>query len=267
MKQYYEALGCQPGDPPDILRTAWRQKCLEHHPDKGGDPEEFIKVTHAYRMISDPSYAAKQTVRPVKDLTFHMHLMVSFIDAFYGTRMVVNYNQLTLNDQFEPMKTEKTIQITTIAFDLPAGSVNGFKHIVKHKGIKYRKETGNTSIQVTSEKHKRYRIENLDVTAEEEVPLETMLKGGEVVVDTLWGHKVLWIPPGTLPNDKLRVLGCGVDQKGHQYCTIKPVYPNQEDLKSKAAWQKLDINWQKAEDQNQQDDDLLKKFQDLKDET
>lgn len=264
VKEYYETLGCQPGDPPDAVRNAWRRLCLEHHPDKGGDPDDFMRVTHAYKMITDPSYAAKQQGRPIKDLTFRIQIIVSFIDAFYGTRMVINYNQLILNDKLEPIKTSKNIEPTSVAFDLPPGSVNGFKHIIKNKGMIYREKIGNTEIQITSEKHKRYRIEGKNVIVEEKVPLEVMLKGGEVVVDTLWGHKVVWVPPGTLPDDKLKIPACGVDQKGYQLCSIKPIYPNKEDLKSKTAWQKLDINWKKAEDQNVQDQELLEKFENLK---
>ena len=264
MNQYYEILGCQPGDSSDTIRKAWRSLCMEHHPDKGGDPEEFVRITHAYKMITDPSYAAKEKGRPVRDLTFHMNLVVSFVDAFYGTRMVVNYNQVTLNDKLEPIKTDKDIEPTSITFDLPPGSVNGYKETVKDKGMKYGTEVGSAHIRVTSEKHHRYKVKGIDVFVEEEIPLEVMLKGGEVVVDTLWGHKVIWVSPGTLPNDKIRVIKCGVDQKGHQYCIVKPLYPNEADLKTKSAWQKLDINWQKAEDKNQEDNDILQKFNELK---
>lgn len=237
---------------------------MEHHPDKGGSQEEFVRITHAYKMVTDPSYAAKEKGRPVRDLTFHMNLVVSFVDAFYGTRIAVNYNQVTLNDKMEPLKTGKDVEPVCITFDLPPGSVNGFKQDIKDKGMKYGNQTGSTSIRVTSEQHQRYKVRGIDVMVEEEVPLEIMLKGGEVVVDTLWGHKVVWVPPGTLPNDKLRVTGCGVDQKGHQYCSIKPIYPDKNDLKNKTAWQKLDINWHKAEDKNREDNDLFRKFEDLK---
>jgi len=36
------------------IKKAYRRKAKEHHPDKGGDAEEFKKVQKAYAILSDP---------------------------------------------------------------------------------------------------------------------------------------------------------------------------------------------------------------------
>jgi len=259
---YYATLGCKSDDPPDVLRKAWRKLCLEHHPDHGGDIDKFLEITHAYRMITDPSYARNQKSQPVRDLTFNIQMIVSFGDAFYGTRLVVSYNQITLNAKLEPLKTTE-IEPVTFAFDLPPGALS-FRYIEKSKGKKFNNQTGNAVVTVITEKHPRYTVKGMDVFVEEKVPLETILKGDYMTVETLWGVKTTWVPPGTLPGESFRVVGCGVDKKGHQYCKIKVVYPDKDDLKNKDTWKSLGINWAKTDKQNKEDEELFKKFEQMK---
>ena len=52
--EYYEILGVGKDATPKELRKAYLQLSLKHHPDKGGDPEEFKKITEAHEALSDP---------------------------------------------------------------------------------------------------------------------------------------------------------------------------------------------------------------------
>ena len=38
----------------DQIKSAYRKKALQHHPDKGGDAEIFKQVSRAYQILSDP---------------------------------------------------------------------------------------------------------------------------------------------------------------------------------------------------------------------
>eukprot|EP01062_Namystynia_karyoxenos_P004674 TRINITY_DN11664_c0_g1_i2.p2 TRINITY_DN11664_c0_g1~~TRINITY_DN11664_c0_g1_i2.p2 ORF type:complete len:231 (+),score=36.62 TRINITY_DN11664_c0_g1_i2:73-693(+) len=40
------------------IRKAYRKRSMEAHPDKGGSKEEFIAVTEAYQLLSDPDKRA-----------------------------------------------------------------------------------------------------------------------------------------------------------------------------------------------------------------
>jgi DnaJ-class molecular chaperone len=260
---FFAVLGCKPDDSPDTLRKAWRKLCLEHHPDQGGDSDKFVEVTHAYRMITDPSYARKQSIRPVRDLTFNIQMITTFADAFYGTRLVVSYNQIILGANLEPLKSVD-FEPVTFAFDLPPGSISGFRHVEKQKGKKCLNQTGDALVTVTAEKHPRYTVKGLDVFVDENIKLEIMLKGDYISVETLWGVKMVWVPPGTKPGENLRIVGGGVAKKGHQYCAVKPVYPEEKDLKNQDTWKSLGINWAKTDKQNQEDNDLFKKFEEMK---
>ncbi|OSD02739.1 hypothetical protein PYCCODRAFT_1444845 [Trametes coccinea BRFM310] len=52
--KYYDLLEVSPDASEQELKKAYRKKALRLHPDKGGDPELFKEVTHAYEVLSDP---------------------------------------------------------------------------------------------------------------------------------------------------------------------------------------------------------------------
>jgi len=52
--KYYDLLDASPDASEAELKKAYRKKALRLHPDKGGDPELFKEVTHAYEVLSDP---------------------------------------------------------------------------------------------------------------------------------------------------------------------------------------------------------------------
>ena len=49
----YECLGVSRGADAAEIKKAYRKASLTHHPDKGGDPEKFKEIQHAYEVLSD----------------------------------------------------------------------------------------------------------------------------------------------------------------------------------------------------------------------
>ena len=263
MKQFYQTLECPPDSNPDDLRKAWRKKCREHHPDLGGDPQKFLEIMHAYKMLTDPSYQMRTTRQPIRDLTFNVQTSINFLEAFFGTKLTLSYNRVHLDGSLEQIK-DSVVDPITLAIEVPCGSTNGLEVKVQGKGMSCGSQMGDAVVRVGVRRHPRYTVKDIDVYCNEEVPLDIMLKGGEVVVDTLWGSKVIWVPAGTRPNDKIRIYEAGVAKKGFQYCTIAPLFPNQQDLKND-TWKGLNINWEQVDEKNKEDDDLMAKFEALKD--
>jgi len=50
----YGALGIQKGSSEADIKKAYRKLAMQHHPDKGGDPEQFKQIQGAYDILSDP---------------------------------------------------------------------------------------------------------------------------------------------------------------------------------------------------------------------
>lgn len=52
-KDYYEILGVNKNASADEIKTAFRKKAHEHHPDKGGDEAKFKELNEAYQVLGN----------------------------------------------------------------------------------------------------------------------------------------------------------------------------------------------------------------------
>ena len=54
VKSHYEVLGIPKTASAEEIKKAYRKLSLTHHPDRGGDEEEFKKISESYQVLSDP---------------------------------------------------------------------------------------------------------------------------------------------------------------------------------------------------------------------
>lgn len=52
--RFYDLLGVSTSSTVEEIKTAYRKKALQNHPDKGGDPKKFQDISEAYSVLSDP---------------------------------------------------------------------------------------------------------------------------------------------------------------------------------------------------------------------
>jgi len=55
---YYECLGVSRNASEKELKKAYKTKSMKHHPDRGGDEEEFKKINEAYTVLGNPEKKA-----------------------------------------------------------------------------------------------------------------------------------------------------------------------------------------------------------------
>lgn len=59
MTDLYKKLGVSQHATRDEIKKAYRKKAIKHHPDKGGNAEEFHAVTYAYQVLTDEDKRSK----------------------------------------------------------------------------------------------------------------------------------------------------------------------------------------------------------------
>jgi len=250
LNEYLKILGLEPGRnySAEELKKAWRIKCNEHHPDKGGDQEKFVEVMNAFKMLTDPSYR-EAAYRKDKRQGLHINITqhIRFEDCFFGKSYSIAYNQIELNGFGEALKKEQE-DIVSVFIEIPPGTQRGIEMKFEKKGMKMGDVYGDMIVFIVPQPSPRFKMEGMNVFTEEKVPLETMLKGGEIQVQTMYGLKTTWVRPGTQPKDAIVIKNCGVVEKGDHIALPIPVFPNPTQLKSEDFWQGLDINWEEKPD-------------------
>ena len=56
---YYRILGVDRNADQSEIKKAFKKRSMKHHPDKGGDEEEFKRINEAYQTLSNPQKRAK----------------------------------------------------------------------------------------------------------------------------------------------------------------------------------------------------------------
>ncbi|NBP58517.1 J domain-containing protein [bacterium] len=54
MTDYYDILGVDKNASPDEIKQAYRKLAGRHHPDRGGDTQQFQRIQEAYNTLGDP---------------------------------------------------------------------------------------------------------------------------------------------------------------------------------------------------------------------
>lgn len=236
------------------VKKAWRGLCRIHHPDRGGDEEEFHRVTHAYKSLTNPEYREKNKGFKAKSLNLNIPIPITFEEVFYGASFPVTYSVTEVDESGNPLRKE-FLETTTLTINIEAGAFSGVKTptIFQGKGIRCGKKRGDAIVSFIMQEHNKFKIvekrviygSKLYVCSKENIPLNKCLRGGSVDVQTMHGVKRLRVPVGTRPGDELHIKKVGI--RGDSHIVIVDVdYPTKKDIRKK-DWSFLGIDWSKEE--------------------
>ena len=127
---HYQILGVSKYASQQDIKKAYRKLAMKHHPDKGGDEQQFKQIQAAYSVLSDPDKRAQydnpnpfeqfggdpfgqgspfgdifseifgggfRRQQPQRNPDGRMDLNISLLQAYKGTNVVVNTGYATLD--------------------------------------------------------------------------------------------------------------------------------------------------------------------------
>lgn len=260
------------------VKKGYHKKAKEFHPDKWDETSEltyaeqtkaFKDVVHAYKMLSSASYRDTQSDKK-SQVSLHAVLSIdlSFTQAFFGMSTTITFHPTHVDSDGKVVEQveegEVTFNVDVVKVVIPNNTCPGGRVVFKNRGMVQGDRRGDLIfvINVSPYPGIDYDYETKTFSYIEDVTLETFLKGGAVEVETMFGLENVRIPAGTMPNSIVEKSGIGDDKAYTIRVQLGVSYPNKEELQSNDFWDKLDIDWQKEEDL----DDEVRKTEDEYDE-
>jgi len=239
---YYNTLGVQKNASQDDIKKAYRKLASKHHPDRGGDANEFKKVQEAYETLSD-SQKRQQYDNPQPQ--FHHHQFNDLNDIFnnfeaqfrraphgHQRRTPVYRTQINVTLQEAYDGAQKVIQVGTptgtkvITINVPKGVETGDQ-------IRYDKiiENGTLVAVFNVLRDHRYDRRGNHLYAEVKMSVLDLITGTKIQFKTINGKTLdVTIKPKTQPFQQIKLTGYGMTTKtghiGDQFLLINPYIPD-----------------------------------------
>jgi len=257
---YYSILGIQRNASQDDVRKAYKKQSMKHHPDRGGDEEEFKKINEAYQNLSDPQKRAAydnpqpqyrfdtsgmgggfedvfasmfggrgfnpRQRQPVKNPDITVQTSISMKEVYTGKKLYVTY-------------VLQSGQNERVEINIPRGINDG--QIIRYSGL------GDDSIKdlPRGDLYVKIRISSVRGWIREGFDLHTsvttnvfdFITGSEIELNTLDERTLsLKIPKGTTPGTTFSIHGYGIPdikrgRKGVLYVKVNATVPKITDEK------------------------------------
>lgn len=248
MMDYYNTLGVPRDADQETIKKAYRKLAMQHHPDKGGDPNEFQKINEAYEILGDTDrrfqYDHPQTRSQGFPGGFNFNVNGFDIDDLFGqvfgrrgnpfaqqqnlyrTRITVSlldsYNGV---QQVLQLNTPSGTKVITIM--VPKGVMSGDQ--VRYDNVI---ENGMLIIEFVVLSDLKYDRRGDDLYANLSISVLDLIVGTKIDFTTLSGKQLeVVINPKTQPYQQVKLAGHGMPIKdtsfyGDQILLLKPFIPD-----------------------------------------
>ena len=165
--------------------------------------DEFLNVLIGrFSEVGQEIYSNMSSEKKSQSLNLdaEFDLQITFSEALNGTK-----KNLLVNDE-------------RIEVEIPKGIQTGSKIRIKNKGnIQLGKgKRGDLLIEVSVKSHPIWKANGLDIYADLPISLDELALGVKILVATPKGESYLLIPPGSLPEQKLKLDGHGFQNLNSQ---------------------------------------------------
>lgn len=253
---YYSILGIPKNASEQDIRKAYKKKSMQHHPDRGGNEEEFKRVNEAYQTLKDPQ-KRQQYDNPQPQYNFNTSNMGGFEDVFssmFGAgfqqrqrqrqrnRDVQLQYQLDLKDCFVGKNVSLHYTLPSgrqeyIDVRIPPGAKDGDTVNVPQFGDDSipHMPRGNLLLRIRVATPKGWDLHNLDLIHSISVDIFDLITGTDVIVHSPEGKNInLKIPKGTQPDTTFSIQGYGLPdansrRRGSIFVKVKGKVPNIKD--------------------------------------
>jgi DnaJ-class molecular chaperone len=262
---YYSTLGVNKNASQEEIRKAYKKQSMKHHPDRGGNEEQFKRVNEAYQTLSDPQKRAAYD-NPQPQYRFNTQNMGGFEDIFahaFGNGFQQRARQrrnkdvtIQLKLRLEDIISGKALttryqlqsgKIKEADIDIPPGMEEGMG--IRFEGLgddSYPQfPPGDLIVRVQTIPDRNWRRDKLDLHTKITISIFDCLLGGKTELRTVEGkHLELKIPQGTQPSATFSIPGHGIPdprtgKRGNIFVKLNTIVPKINDANIMKAIEKI----------------------------